>query len=320
MNYALFAESEYLIKKTLNKLLLKLNEHYESEFIEYDGSTKDFSLDELLLDLNTFSLFNEHRIILLKNPLFLSAKGSLSDSETTLFGNYLLKPSESATLIIVVDQFKVDRRKKISKLVMKQCEVSDLETLDQRDMEHIIERDLKEHHFSMDHLAKNELFKRMLGSFENWESELEKIILYNKEHLSYDDINVLISSNESDNIFDLTNAVLARNLVDSFNVYNQLEIKAKEPIALTMLLASQFRLVYQVSTLLKQRMDNKSIASELKVHPYRVQIASGLARKYDSFMILSILNKLANLEQNIKNSTIIPEIGFELFLVEVCQA
>lgn len=320
MNYALFSESEYLIKKTLSKLLEKLNDQFDSEFIEYDGLQKDFSLDELLLDLNTFSLFSEHRIILLKNPQFLSAKGSLSDSETSLLENYLLKPSESATLIIVVDQFKVDRRKKVSKLIIKHCEVHDLETLEQRDMENIIENDLKEHNIHCDRAAKNELFKCILGSFENWESELEKIILYNTETLSFEDINVLISSNESDNIFDLTNAVLSQNLIESFNVYNQLETKAKEPIALTMLLASQFRLVYQVSVLLKRRLDHKSIASELKVHPYRVQIAAGLARKYDSFVMLSILNKLANLEQNIKSSNIIPDIGFELFLVEVCQA
>lgn len=320
MNFALLSEDEYLVKKELTKLINKYNEKYNCEIIEYDANVKDFNMSHLLNDLNTLPFLNDHRVVILNNPLFLSAKGSIDDASISGLEAYLQDPADFSTLIVYVDDFKVDRRKKISKSIIKHSEVFDPKPIDDSMIQQIIERDLHKNNISLDRKAKNELFKRMLGAFNNWDSELEKLVLYAKQELDMNDITLLISENEGDNIFDLVNSVLEKNLNLSLLTYRNLPRKDSEPIALAMLLANQFRLVHQVATLANTRMDNGAIASELKVHPYRVQLARALANKYSTSEILSVLNKLSNLEQSIKGGNINPHIGFELFLIEVCTA
>lgn len=318
MNYALFAENEYLVKKELDKLIKQLNEKYDCETVEYDGNDKDFNMETLLNDLNTFLFLSEHRIVVLNNPTFISASKALSDKDSNLFENYLKSPADFSSLIIYVDNFKVDNRKKATKLIKKYSEVYEASVLDDRAIESIVRSDLVKNNVHLENDAMRELLRRVTPLFDNWPMELEKLILNNKEIITLKDITLLISMSDGDNIFDLVNGVLNKNINQTLNIYRNLALSSKEPISLIMLLANQFRLLYQVKTLSDDNKSERDIASELKVHPYRVKISKGIAYKYSYMAILSVLNKLASLEQNIKNGLINPEIGFELFLVEVC--
>lgn len=320
MNYALLAETEYLVKSKLHNLLADLQKKFSSDIIEYNGKDKDFHVESLLNELNTMPFLTEHRIVLLNNPAFLSAKGSLDDSAVLAFETYLKDPAEFSTLIIYVDDFKVDNRKKISKLVRKHCEVYEPDDLDERMISSIIQKDLSAANIELSHAAHTELIKRITPLFNNWPQELEKLILFNQRYLDKEHIEVLIPASDADNIFDLVNGVLNKNLHESLSVYRNLPANESEPIALIMLLASQFRLIHQVQTLANHGMANPQIASTLKVHPYRVKLSRNLANRYRSTQLLSILNKLAQLEQNIKGGIINADLGFELFLVEVSQA
>lgn len=320
MNYALFAESEYLVKSKLQTLLNDIEKKFSSEIIEYNGTEKDFHIENLLNDLNTIPFLTEHRVVLLNNPVFLSAKGSLEDHQVNAFEAYLKDPADFSTLIVYVDDFKVDNRKKISKVIRKQCNVYEPEELDDAMILKIMRQDLNTAKIELSHQASLELEKRMTPLFNNWPQELEKLKLFGKDYLEKEDIEVMIAASEGDNIFDLVNGVLNKNLYESLSVYRNLPASEREPIALIMLLASQFRLIHQVQTLAHQGMANPEIASVLKVHPYRVKLARNLANRYRSTELLSVLNKLAQLEQDIKNGSMNPDLGFELFLIEVSQA
>ena len=274
MNYALLAESEYLVKSKLNKIIKEIEKKFSSEIIEYNGKDKDFHLESLLNDLNTMPFLSEHRILILNNPSFLSAKGSLDDAVVKSFEAYLKDPAEFSTLVIYVDDSKVDNRKKVSKLVRKHMNVYEPEALDEIAIARIMSKDLIDADIELSHQANLELSKRMTPIFNNWPSELEKIKLYNKSYLEKEDIELLIAASEGDNIFDLVNGVLNKNLYESLSVYRNLPASDKEPIALVMLLANQFRLIHQVQTLSYQGMVNPQIASSLKVHPYQIGRAS----------------------------------------------
>lgn len=319
MNYALFAESKHLVSKQLNKIINDLEKQYDCDTISFDGNNPDFNVEQLINELNTVSFLSEHKIIVLENPYFLGSKGNLDDCQYDLFKSYLDNPAEFSTLIFYVNQFKIDKRKKISKLIIKACELFEPKALDDYEISRIIGDDLKKLNISIEHSAKVELDKRIAYNFDNWENELIKLELYNKSHLKLLDIELLISENSLDNVFDLVNSVINKDLGQSLYVYRNLEKSASEPIAMIMLLANQFRLIFQVKTLLEARVAYNDIAKHLKVHPYRVKLAREIADRSSSQKILNVLNKLATLEQNIKLGFINPDIGFELFLIEVSK-
>lgn len=317
MNYSLFAESKHLVKAELNKIIAGLENQYSCTIDTFDGNDKEFNLESLLNELNTIPFLSEHKIVILENPLFLSTKLTLNDQQHQQLALYLENPASFSTLIIYVNQFKVDKRKKASRLISKNTKLFEPKALDDNTIKNIIANDLRHLKITLDAQAKNELEKRILSNFDNWENELIKIELYNKNHLSYEDIDVLISRNNFDNVFDLVNGVLNKNLKQSLITYRNLDRGQSEPIGLIMLLANQFRLIHQVKTLMEAKVAYNEMAKHLKVHPYRIQIASNIARSTSSQKLLAVLDNLATLEQNIKMGVINPEIGFELFLIEV---
>lgn len=315
MNYALLAENKYLVEKQLNKIINDLKVNQEIEIFDYNGLDKDFNVEVMLNELNTFPFLSDHKVIVLSNPNFLSAKGTLSESSINNLEAYMKSPASFSTLIIYVDQFKVDNRKKITKVVKKHAKVFEPEVLDERAVSSIIRNDLAKNKINIQNNALQELVKRVFPNFDNWPQELEKLTLYNKKNLELQDIEVLINMSDEDNVFLLVNGVLDKNLHLSLNTYRNLPQKEREPIAMIMLLASQFRLIHQVQTLLNGNIPPKEIAISLKVHSYRVTVAQKSARKYSSQQILKVLSDLSDLEQNIKNGNVNPDIGFELFLV-----
>lgn len=320
MNYAMFSESKHLVEKKLNSILKDLNNKHQLEKVVYNGFDKDFNLEELLNDLNTMPFLSEHKAIILENPYFFSSKGTLDERENKIFSDYLKDPADFSTLIIYVNQFKVDKRKKVVKETVKYSEVYEPKQLQDYQLSDIIRNDLRKLDINIDNEAFNELVKRVSFDFDNWDNEYEKLFLYNKKHLVLSDINSLISRPNLDNVFDLVNAVVAKDLTVSLNTWRWLPIESQQPISMIMLLASQFRLIHQVITLTNNGFRYQDLASEIGVHPYRVQMANNIAKKTSSDQILLVLKQLSLLEQAIKSGKVIPEVGFELFLIEVCEA
>lgn len=320
MNYAMFSESKHLVEKKLNSILKDLNNKHQVEKVVYNGSDKDFNLEELLNDLNTMPFLSEHKAIVLNNPYFFSSKGTLDERETNMFSDYLRNPADFSTLIIYISEFKVDKRKKVVKETVKYSEVYEPKQLEDYQLSDIIRNDLRQIDVNIDNDAFNELVKRVSFDFDNWDNEYEKLFLYNKKHLVLSDINNLISRPNLDNVFDLVNAVVAKDLTNSLNTWRWLPIESQQPISMIMLLASQFRLIHQVITLTNNGFRYQDLASEIGVHPYRIQMANNIAKRASSDQILLVLKQLSLLEQAIKKGAIIPEVGFELFLIEVCQA
>ena len=90
----------------------------------------------------------------------------------------------------------------------------------------------------------------------------------------------------------------------------------EEPIKIIILLASQFRIMYQTKELLKSGLTRKDIASTLKIHPYRVEIAIKNGRDYDAKTLLKYLNNLAELDINIKTGKTDKNLALEMFILK----
>ena len=90
----------------------------------------------------------------------------------------------------------------------------------------------------------------------------------------------------------------------------------EEPIKIVVILANQFRIMYQSKELLKKGYSEKDIASTLKIHPYRVKLAIQNSRNYTSDILLKNLNALADIDIGIKTGTINKDLALELFILK----
>ena len=91
----------------------------------------------------------------------------------------------------------------------------------------------------------------------------------------------------------------------------------EEPIKILIILANQFRIMYQAKELYSKGYSGNDIAKILDIHPYRIKLALEKNYNYSSKKLLSYLEALANLDYSIKTGMIDASLGLELFIMEV---
>ncbi|MEG0163852.1 DNA polymerase III subunit delta [Anaerorhabdus sp.] len=318
MNYLIIGSELFLLKKQLNQILKENSlDNNSMDTIFYDGLSNDFTIASVIDDCNTPPFFNKKKTVILNNPSFLSTQKSLNDHDSEILEKYLKNPSLDADLIFYGD-ITLDKRKKLVKLVQSSCRVFQFERLSTAEFNSYVSKQIAQNHVQVTSEGKAELLNRLPNDLENFHSELEKMALYGNE-LDKEAITKLISRPLDEDVFHLVNDVVNRNMKSALHLWDDLYMLNKDPIYLVALLASQFRLLYQVRTYLDMGYHEKEIQKELKVHPFRVTKAIESLRGLSKERCLEILNSLAELDQSFKMGLGDKKAGFELFLVRTAR-
>ncbi|MFV0479745.1 MAG: DNA polymerase III subunit delta [Anaerorhabdus sp.] len=315
MNYCIVGSELYLIQKKVNEILEAAGvKENDLNVVHFNASTKDFTIQEVIDDCNTLPFLEEKKVVLVRNPVFLSTLKSLSDKEASLLQAYLENSPKHCDLIFYGD-ITVDKRKKLVKLIQKQCRYHTMEKLSDQEFRNYVLTSIKERGIDLTSLANETLMKQLSNDLQAFHMELEKLSLYSGQ-LDEKIIEQLVTRPLDEDVFHLVNAVVQKNMKEAFTRWKDLQILNKDPIYLISILSSQFRLLYQVSVFLEMGMTQNEIQSELKVHPFRVTKAIEALRGLSKERCLFLLNELAICDQGFKNGTMDKNIGFELFLIK----
>lgn len=318
MNYLVIGNEQFLLKKQLNEILKENSvDNNSMDTIFYDGSANDFSITAVIDDCNMLPFFNEKKTVVLSSPLFLTTQKGLNDADSDLLEKYLKNPSPMTDLIFYGD-VTLDKRKKMVKLIQASCRSFQCDRLSPQEFNTYVSKQMNQAHIAITHDAKTTLMNRLPNDLENFHSELDKMMLYG-EQLDSEAITKLISRPLDEDVFHLVNDVVNRNMKGALHLWNDLYMLNKDPIYLVALLASQFRLLYQVKTYLDLGYREKDIQKELKVHPFRVTKAIESLRGLSKERCLEILNALAELDQSFKMGLSDKKAGFELFLIRTAR-
>ena len=135
--------------------------------------------------------------------------------------------------------------------------------------------------------------------------------------ISSDVVERLVTRPLEEDVFQLVNAVVDRDLRKSFHMWQDLCVLNKDAIYLIALLAAQFRFLYEVKALMLHGKGKDAIKDELKAHPYRVQLAMKTVQRLGIGYLMHILEQLATLDQNLKAGRLDKKLGFEMFLLGI---
>ena len=177
--------------------------------------------------------------------------------------------------------------------------------------------DLKKFSFNIDNDALNLFINKLNDDLYVITSELDKMILYkdNKKTINLDDVRLVTSKIINSDIFDLIDAITKKNINEALALYDDLVLMQEEEIKLIVILANQFRLIYQVKEMYKMGYSELDIANSLDVHPYRVKLAKNI--DISSNDAIKYLRKLANLDELIKTGKIDKKEGFYKFMLSI---
>ena len=306
MVYLLYGTKDFEIEEEIKKLSKGID---EMNISKYDLNNDMLSL--ALEDAKTMSLFGDKKLVIVDNANMFTGSTS-KDNE--LIEEYLNHINENTTLVLIVHNDKLDTRKKITKLIKKVGKVQEFN--DELDTTSLVRRLFKD--YNIDYKTIQLFIDRVGSNPLIIQSEINKIKIYkdNDKNITEEDILNLTAKLIEIDIFKLIDYIVRKNKEKALELYYEMLKMNEEPIKIVVILANQFRIMYQSKELLKKGYSEKDIANTLKIHPYRVKLAIQNSRNYTSDILLKNLNALADIDIGIKTGTINKDLALELFILK----
>lgn len=306
MVYLLYGTKDFEIEEEIKKLSKGID---EMNISKYDLNNDMLSL--ALEDAKTMSLFGDKKLVIVDNANMFTGSTS-KDNE--LIEEYLNHINENTTLVLIVHNDKLDTRKKITKLIKKVGKVQEFN--DELDTTSLVRRLFKD--YNIDYKTIQLFIDRVGNNPLIIQSEINKIKIYkdNDKNITEEDILNLTAKLIEIDIFKLIDYIVRKNKEKALELYYEMLKMNEEPIKIVVILANQFRIMYQSKELLKKGYSEKDIANTLKIHPYRVKLAIQNSRNYTSDILLKNLNALADIDIGIKTGTINKDLALELFILK----
>ena len=304
MVYLLYGTKQYRI----NQYIKKLSKNTDNINIsKYDLNNDD--IKNVIDDCETYSMFCENKIVILDNANMFT--GSSEKSEE--LEKYLKNINKSTILILIVHAEKIDNRKKITTLIKTKGKV--VEFNENINTNSLVKKLLDGYTISSNNI--NLLIDRVGNNPLTLENEIKKIQLYKDDKVvDEEDIIKLTSKNVDIDIFKLIDDIIKKNKEEAIEIYHKMLKINEEPLKIVIMLANQFRIMYQSKGLLMKGYTEKDIASILKIHPYRVKLAIQNSRSYSSDVLLKYINDLADIDYGIKTGELNKDLASELFILK----
>lgn len=310
MVYLFYGQETYLINKEIKKILFehqidKINtNHYDLELN---------LLDDVIEDAGMISMFGDMKAIIVDHAYIFTGKKNLIEQNTDILDKYLEQINESTILFFIVDSEKLDERKKINKTIKEKGSVRTF--IKVGNLTNLAKEMFDDYQISASDL--NLLLEYVGKNLDLLEQEINKLKMYryNEKEIETADITSLVAKNIDLDMFGFIDHIVLKNKEQAITIYHEMLKVNEEPIKIVVMLANQFRIMYQAKGLAVKGYQELEIAQTLDIHPYRVKLALEKGRVYSSSLLLSYLNQLADLDEKIKGGLIDKELGLELFIL-----
>jgi DNA polymerase III subunit delta len=319
--YLFFGTETFLMNETKDFLTAGVLEEHEKDFNLAIFDLEETPIEIALEDAETLPFMGEKRMVVLKNPYFLTgekAKEKVEHSLETL-EQYIQQPAPYSVVVFMAPYEKLDERKKITKLLKQHADVLEVNALDEKDLVKWISARALMHQVTIDDESAKLIMQLTSSNLMLISNEVDKLSLFVGEtgHITPETVNLLVARTLEQNIFELIDKAVHRKLDEAFRIFYDLLKNNEEPIKILSLLATQFRLIFQVKDLVRQGYGQQQIAGMLKVHPYRVKLAAAQSNLFSTENLMGMINHLAEMDFEIKNGKMDKKLAVELFLMKL---
>ena len=314
---------EWLKKDILKKI------GYDPSDLNYSYfDMKEASYAEVELDLVSLPFFADEKIVILDHLLDLTTakKRNLTDEDLKQFENYLENPSESTRLVIFAEG-KLDSKRRLVKLLKRDAQIIEATTPKEQDLKRYFASQAQELglHFVGDSL--DQLLLKSGYDFGESQKNLALLQAYKEDgQITLQDIEEVVPKSLQDNIFDLTQMILKRQIDQARNLVKDLRLQGEDEIKLIAILLGQFRMFSQVKIFSEEGQTESQIVASLselsgrKVNPYQVKFALRDSRRLSLSFLKQAMTTFIETDYAIKSGTYEKDYLFDLALLKVANS
>ncbi|WP_234032551.1 DNA polymerase III subunit delta [Companilactobacillus bobalius] len=319
-NVYLITGAEQVFIKDIQKSFKNIMSPEERDMNFSSFDLEETSLDDMINEAISAPFFGEKRLVFAQNPYFLTAERvkNAVEQNTYLLLRYIQNPTPSTIMVIFASYEKLDARKKIVKQLKKIAAVVDAGQMEGPVLTRTIQNDLKTDGYQIDGEALDLLINKTKSNYSLITNQLVKLKMYalQSKRIDKQAVEELVPQSLEDNVFDLMNQILNKNIYQAEELYHQFLLQKIDPILLIAILMSQLRLLIQVKVLTERGLTEATISKNLKLHPYRVKLSHRQSKRLDMKQLIVMYQDLVNLDYQIKSGQGDKELLFDLFIAK----
>ena len=309
--YLLYGEEAYLKKQYKDKLRgAMLSPDDTMNYAYYEG--KGTNVKEVIDLAETLPFFAERRLIVLENTEFFK-------SATPELADYIKEMPETTAMIFV--ESEVDKRGKLYKAVQAKGRAVELGRQDEVTLIRWIAGGVRREGKQITEAVIRHFLMKVGTDMENIQKELEKLLCYTLERdsITIGDVEAICTTQITNQIFDMVNAVAAKQQRKALELYYNLLALKEPPMRILFLLTRQFKLLLEVKTLDKQGYAKKDVAAKTGLHPFVVEKYQQQAKTFSRKELREIMEESAEIEESVKTGSLSDTLGVELFIVKYSE-
>ncbi len=306
--YLLYGEEAYLKKQYKDKLRQAIVSPDDTmNYAYYEG--KGVNVNEVIDLAETLPFFAERRLIVMEDTgLFKNASAELAD---------YLKEMPDTTMFVFVES-EVDKRGKLYKAVQSVGRAVELGRQDETTLIRWVAGSVKREGKQMSEQTARHFLAKVGTDMEQIQKELEKLFCYTMDRtvVTIEDVEAICTTQITNQIFDMVNAVADREQRKALNYYYDLIALKEPPMRILFLLARQFKLLLEVKALDRQGCGRKEIAEKTGLNPFVVGRYQTQAKAFSQVQLREIIEDAVETEACVKTGRLMDMLGVELFIVK----
>ena len=312
--YFLFGQEKFYHAEIVRALKANIVTEENEEFNLQTFEAKSTSIEEWLGAANTFSFLGGRKLVVIRDL----HESSLDKKAVESFLNYINEPSPETCLVLMAD--KVDRKRKLDRVLVGLKTAVDCAAPPAAVLPGWLQTRAKSFGYQLSSNAARMMVERIGPKPGLLAMELEKVIVYSGEE-KIDEILVgeVVGAFKLENVFELTNAVKAKNHAESLRFLARQLHYGEEPLRILVAIIWQFRFIWEVQHYMKSRLSTAQIAKAMSVRPFVVEKALPFAKAFSQQELRAGFESLFEADRALKTSGGEPERIMEGLVLRLCS-
>ena len=289
--YFLYGEEAYFIDKISDYISANVLTEEEKGFNQMVLYGRDVSIEDIVGNAKRYPMMAERQVVIVKEAQHLSRT-------IENLCSYAENPQQSTVLVICYKYKKLDKRKKLHKIIKKNGVFFESKKLYENQVSDWLRKHLVSRGYTISHKAALLLVEYLGTDLGKISKELDKLklVLPKQTEINPQHIEEHIGISKDYNNFELKRAIGDRDILKATKIINYFAQNPKDnPFILTItLLHSFFTQLLQYHGLSDH--SPKNVASALRINPYFVSEIQTAARNYPMKKVSGIISSLREMD------------------------
>lgn len=279
-----------------------------NEFNYFVLDAESVNISEILENANTTSMFEDRKLILVKNA------EKLKSADIKQLENYLDSPAPGSCIILWSREGRKPSTGKKSKLSVKTFEEAE-------NISKLISDESRRFNINLSKNAVKLLHDLLGDDLRIINNEIIKLSqFYNdKDYIDEKDVQDFVTNRKSESIFELTNAVSEKDKQKAFSVLSVLEASGHDPVSILSTLAWRFRQINQAKQYIEENLSGENILKKIGTSKGAFYFLSRHCKNFTFDDLRRIYRSIKETDLKLKSTSQDPYSLLSKLVIEICR-